>query len=95
MNVDIELMADTVQKMVDARLAEMESLAKSHGMQFSASVMLSVAAQLAGAALGTCRDAELQKAAAHVVILAMVNAMRNTGAELEAVAAIQKAMDKA
>ena len=92
MTANVDLMIDTVQRMVDARMVEMTNLAESQGVQFASSVMLSVAAHMAGAALGTCKDPELQKAAAQVVIVAMVNSMRNTGAELEAIDAIRKAM---
>lgn len=92
MSIDRELALDTVERMVDARTTELHSLAESHGMDFAASVMLSACAHVAGIALATCKDESARREGGRAFITAMAHTMRKTGAEFEAIDAIQKAM---
>lgn len=76
-------MADTVEKMSDRMLEEMASLTRTHGSQFAASTMLSVCANVSGAALAMAKDEETRKAGVLIHNIAMVKACEHYGAQYE------------
>lgn len=91
MSLDIELMADTVEKMSDRMLEELVSLTRSHGPQFAASTMLSVCANISGASLALSKDTETQQAGICIHNIAMVKACEHYSAQYATNEAIDKA----
>lgn len=88
--IDIELLGETVEKMVECRLKELANLSDSHGVAFATSTMLSMCADIAGASLAMARDPEMQKQGA----VAFVHALRASTKKYSADYATQELIDK-
>jgi len=87
---DVELLLDTVEKMVEGRLKELANLSESHGVSFATSAMLSMCADIAGASLAMAKDPEMQKQGA----VAFVHALRASTKKYSADYATQELIDK-
>jgi hypothetical protein len=91
MSFDPELIADTVERMVSARLKELADLSDSHGVPFASSVMLSVAADVAGAALAMAKNKDVREGGLMLMSMATKKAMDKYVSEYETQEAIDKA----
>lgn len=89
--LDIELLAETVESMVTRQLKEMANLCDSHGVPFATSVILSVSSELAGAALAMARDDNVRKGGLLMLSVVAKKAMDKYNADYAAAEAIDKA----
>lgn len=88
---DVDLMVDTVEKMVECRLKELANLSESHGVPFATSVMLSVCADIVGASLAMAKDVNMQRSGGTAFIMAMHKATVKYSADYTAQEVIEKA----
>lgn len=92
---DVELMADTATKMSAPLLKGFASLADSHGVDFAASVMCNVAAEIIVAVIASANDEEHRKQVlVGVLTIVGVNLSHAVSAQ-EADELIARAMRKA
>ena len=91
MSIDVDLVLDTVTKIVNRMEAETASLIESHGPGFASSVMANVGAQIAGMALALVKDDEMRKNGKLALLLLIDRAADQKFALFETITAIDRA----
>ena len=91
MSIDVDLVLDTVTKIVNRMEVETASLIDSHGRGFASSVMANVGAQIAGMALALVKDDEMRKNGKLALLLLIDRAADQKFALFETIVAIDRA----
>lgn len=88
--MDIELLKETIERMIERNHREFMSLAESHGMAFAASAMTTTLAQTLGLVLSMNKDDDCRKVSL-IAFSAVVNeALSEYRASIEMLQAIDK-----
>ena len=92
---DIELMNDTADRIGTTLSRDLETLERSHGADFAASVAANVGINLLVCVLASAPDNAQRMAMATSVIMTMAKNLKSEVAGIEAEKIIAKAMEKA